>query len=65
MASYGVTLGAIKGVKKGVKLKLIVSLHLVIRKEIGHGAQKKKICVLVTFLAFFLPPAPPYWQPLP
>ena len=31
MASHGVTLGVTKGVKKRVKLKLIASLHLVLR----------------------------------
>ena len=31
IVSHGVTLGVIKGGKKGVKLKLIVSLHLVVR----------------------------------
>ena len=33
MVSHGVTLGVTKWVKKWVKPKLIVSLHLVIRKK--------------------------------
>ena len=36
MGSHGVTLGDTKGVKKGVKLKLIASLHLVIYMTFIH-----------------------------
>ena len=37
MASHRGTLGVTKGVNKGVKLKLIVSLHLVLKGNIWFG----------------------------
>ena len=51
MASHGVTLGVIKWVKNGVKLKLIVSLHLVICmfSETNH-----KLCYFKSILAMAL-----------